>query len=133
MSALRFDVILLEFAVTGKAFEFGEQLESVISMLVHDQQRGHGQRLLILFTSFSHVARTKLTAADEAKAAQVRRQCRRRAARGAAPRLSYWSPLFVLGGLSPETAALAWKEDFLHVRSAAPKAVVARAAARIPA
>ena len=118
VSALRFDVILLEFAVTGKAFELGEQLESVISMLVHDQQRGHGQRPLILFTSFSHVARTKLTAADEAKA---RRKYADNAAavQRVAQRHGYphWSPLPVLGGLSPETAALAWKEDFLHVRS----------------
>ena len=70
-------------------------------MLVHDQQRGHGQRPLILFTSFSHVARTKLTAADEAKA---RRKYADNAAavQRVAQRHGYphWSPLPVLGGLS---------------------------------
>ena len=62
-----------------------------------DQQRGHGQRPLILFTSFSHVARTKLTAADEAPAvassastARSRRSKRAFGSGRAAARMRVW-------------------------------------------
>lgn len=119
---LRIDVFLLDFAVTGNSAHLAAQLEVVVQMLVHDQERLYGHRPLLVFTSFNYMEHSPAVATSFDKILHRTREVQAVAVRWGWP---HWSPWPTYRHLSLAAKRSVWIADLLHPRTERPTTLVA--------